>query len=83
MYESFLKKSLTLLSVFFFFFLKPNLCDSSCSKKDIPVPNFTIHEIHCSRNLEVCRYCNESIPKSEMKNHIESEHVQVMSTVLP
>ncbi|KAM9178578.1 TRAF-type zinc finger domain-containing protein 1 [Mergus octosetaceus] len=46
-------------------------------KKDIPVPNFTIHEIHCSRNLEVCRYCNESIPKSEMKNHIESEHVQV------
>ncbi|OXB84898.1 UNVERIFIED_CONTAM: hypothetical protein H355_016020 [Colinus virginianus] len=46
-------------------------------KKDIPAANFTIHEIHCSRNLEVCRYCNESVPKSEMKNHIESEHVQV------
>ncbi|KFP61606.1 TRAF-type zinc finger domain-containing protein 1, partial [Cariama cristata] len=38
---------------------------------------FIIHEIHCSRNIEVCRYCSESIPKSEMKNHIESEHVQV------
>ncbi|KFQ90359.1 TRAF-type zinc finger domain-containing protein 1, partial [Phoenicopterus ruber ruber] len=36
-----------------------------------------IHEIHCSRNIEVCRYCSESIPKSEMKDHIESEHVQV------
>ncbi|XP_074868970.1 TRAF-type zinc finger domain-containing protein 1 isoform X2 [Carettochelys insculpta] len=46
-------------------------------KKDIPVANFTIHEIHCSRNIGVCRFCKESLPKSEMKNHIESEHVQV------
>ncbi|NXR15524.1 TRAD1 protein, partial [Semnornis frantzii] len=46
-------------------------------KKGIPAANFIIHEIHCSRNIEVCSYCNESIPKSEMKNHIESEHVQV------
>ncbi|KAM9280971.1 TRAF-type zinc finger domain-containing protein 1 [Morus bassanus] len=46
-------------------------------KKDIPVANFIMHEIHCSRNIEVCRYCSELIPKSEMKNHIESEHVQV------
>ncbi|XP_010215309.1 PREDICTED: LOW QUALITY PROTEIN: TRAF-type zinc finger domain-containing protein 1 [Tinamus guttatus] len=46
-------------------------------KKDIPVANFTIHEIHCSRNIEVCCYCRESIPKTEMKNHVESEHVQV------
>ncbi|XP_042661642.1 TRAF-type zinc finger domain-containing protein 1 isoform X2 [Tyto alba] len=46
-------------------------------KKDIPAVNFIIHEIHCSRNIEVCRYCSESIPKSEMKTHIESEHGQV------
>ncbi|NWR67691.1 TRAD1 protein, partial [Bucorvus abyssinicus] len=46
-------------------------------KKDIPAANFIIHEIHCSRNLDVCRYCGDSIPRSEMKNHIESEHVQV------
>ncbi|XP_031448356.1 TRAF-type zinc finger domain-containing protein 1 [Phasianus colchicus] len=46
-------------------------------KKNIPAANFTIHEIHCSRNLEVCHYCNESVPKAEMKNHIDSEHVQV------
>ncbi|XP_035747430.1 TRAF-type zinc finger domain-containing protein 1 isoform X1 [Egretta garzetta] len=46
-------------------------------KKDVPVANFIMHEIHCSRNIEVCRYCSDLIPKSEMKNHIESEHVQV------
>ncbi|KFV55021.1 TRAF-type zinc finger domain-containing protein 1, partial [Gavia stellata] len=46
-------------------------------KKDILVANFIMHEIHCRRNIEVCRYCSELIPKSEMKNHIESEHVQV------
>ncbi|NXW39918.1 TRAD1 protein, partial [Nyctiprogne leucopyga] len=46
-------------------------------KRDIPVANFIMHEIHCSRNLEVCRCCGESIPKSEMRNHTESEHVQV------
>uniref|UniRef100_A0A8D2M8E8 TRAD1 protein n=1 Tax=Zonotrichia albicollis TaxID=44394 RepID=A0A8D2M8E8_ZONAL len=48
-----------------------------CCKKDIPAVNFIIHEIHCRRNIEMCPYCSDSIPKSEMKNHIESEHVQV------
>ncbi|XP_039937144.1 TRAF-type zinc finger domain-containing protein 1 isoform X2 [Hirundo rustica] len=46
-------------------------------KKDIPAVNFIIHEIHCRRNIEICPYCSDTIPKSEMKNHIESEHVQV------
>ncbi|KAM7034410.1 TRAF-type zinc finger domain-containing protein 1 [Acridotheres tristis] len=46
-------------------------------KKEIPAVNFIIHEIHCRRNIEICPYCSDSIPKSEMKNHIESEHVQV------
>ncbi|XP_063271663.1 TRAF-type zinc finger domain-containing protein 1 [Prinia subflava] len=46
-------------------------------KKDIPAVNFIIHEIHCRRNIEICPYCSDSIPKSEMKNHIEAEHVQV------
>ncbi|NWW29496.1 TRAD1 protein, partial [Panurus biarmicus] len=46
-------------------------------KKDIPAVNFIIHEIHCRRNIEICPYCSDSIPKSEMKKHIESEHVQV------
>ncbi|XP_030316618.1 TRAF-type zinc finger domain-containing protein 1 [Calypte anna] len=46
-------------------------------QKDVPLANFIMHEIHCSRNIEVCSFCSESVPKSEMKNHIESEHVEV------
>ncbi|XP_028913698.1 TRAF-type zinc finger domain-containing protein 1 [Ornithorhynchus anatinus] len=51
------------------------LCDNC--KREIPVPNFTIHEIHCRRNLGICHICKEPIPKSEMKNHMELEHTQV------
>ncbi|XP_069070916.1 TRAF-type zinc finger domain-containing protein 1 isoform X1 [Pleurodeles waltl] len=47
-------------------------------KKDIPEANFTIHEIHCKRNIDVCTFCREPFPKSEMKNHIDTEHAQVL-----
>uniref|UniRef100_A0ACB8G0U4 Uncharacterized protein n=1 Tax=Sphaerodactylus townsendi TaxID=933632 RepID=A0ACB8G0U4_9SAUR len=56
------------------------LC-SNC-KKDIPVANFTIHEIHCSRNIGVCSFCQESVPKSEMENHMELEHTQASACPL-
>ncbi|KFP70010.1 TRAF-type zinc finger domain-containing protein 1, partial [Acanthisitta chloris] len=46
-------------------------------KKHIPAVNFIIHEIHCRRNIEICPYCRDCIPKSEMKNHIKAEHVEV------
>ncbi|XP_056178527.1 uncharacterized protein LOC130141532 [Falco biarmicus] len=45
--------------------------------KDIPASNFTIHEVHCSRFLAACQYCEVYIPISEMKNHFASEHVEV------
>lgn len=48
-----------------------------CSQKEIPLANFTMHEIHCSRNIGVCHICKESFPKSEMKSHQELEHTQV------
>lgn len=51
------------------------LC-SNC-QKEIPLANFTMHEIHCSRNIGVCHICKESFPKSEMKSHQELEHTQV------
>ncbi|XP_061866257.1 TRAF-type zinc finger domain-containing protein 1 isoform X2 [Colius striatus] len=55
--------------------LETRLC-GNC-KKDIPAVNFIIHEIHCSRNIQVCRRCGEPVPRSEMNHHMEAEHVQV------
>ncbi|KAM6422657.1 TRAF-type zinc finger domain-containing protein 1 isoform 1-T2 [Liasis olivaceus] len=52
------------------------LC-SNC-QKDIPLANFTIHEIHCSRNIGICPVCKESFPKAEMRTHQEQEHAQIV-----
>ncbi|XP_006894740.1 PREDICTED: TRAF-type zinc finger domain-containing protein 1 [Elephantulus edwardii] len=51
------------------------LCDNC--KKEIPVFNFTIHEIHCQRNIGMCPICKEPLPKSDMKTHVATEHCQV------
>lgn len=51
------------------------LCDNC--KKEIPVFNFTIHEIHCQRNIGVCPLCKEPFPKSDMETHMATEHCQV------
>ncbi|XP_055462202.1 TRAF-type zinc finger domain-containing protein 1 [Psammomys obesus] len=51
------------------------LCDNC--KKEIPVFNFTIHEIHCQRNIGVCPICKEPFPKSDMDIHMTTEHCQV------
>ncbi|KAM9622802.1 TRAF-type zinc finger domain-containing protein 1 isoform 1-T1 [Trichechus inunguis] len=51
------------------------LCDNC--KKEIPVFNFTIHEIHCQRNIGMCPVCKEPFPKSDMETHMATEHCQV------
>ncbi|KAM6166646.1 TRAF-type zinc finger domain-containing protein 1 isoform 1-T3 [Erethizon dorsatum] len=51
------------------------LCDNC--KKEIPVFNFTIHEIHCQRNIGICPVCKEPFPKSDMEIHMATEHCQV------
>ncbi|KAM9746681.1 TRAF-type zinc finger domain-containing protein 1 isoform 2-T2 [Dama dama] len=51
------------------------LCDNC--KKEIPVFNFTIHEIHCQRNIGMCPVCKEPFPKSDMETHVATEHCQV------
>lgn len=51
------------------------LCDNC--KKEIPVCNFTIHEIHCQRNIGICPVCKEPFPKSDMEIHMATEHCQV------
>ncbi|EPY85898.1 TRAF-type zinc finger domain-containing protein 1, partial [Camelus ferus] len=46
-------------------------------KKEIPVFNFIIHEIHCQRNIGMCPICKEPFPKSDMETHMATEHCQV------
>ncbi|XP_036132959.1 TRAF-type zinc finger domain-containing protein 1 isoform X1 [Molossus molossus] len=55
--------------------LDTRLCDNC--KKEIPVCNFTIHEIHCQRNIGMCPVCKEPFPKSDMETHMATEHCQV------
>ncbi|KAM3825952.1 TRAF-type zinc finger domain-containing protein 1 isoform 1-T2 [Vipera latastei] len=52
------------------------LCNNC--QKDIPLANYTIHEIHCSRNIGICPICKESFPKAEMRTHREQEHAQII-----
>ncbi|XP_045390755.1 TRAF-type zinc finger domain-containing protein 1 isoform X2 [Lemur catta] len=51
------------------------LCDNC--KKEIPVFNFTMHEIHCQRNIGMCPICKEPFPKSDIETHVATEHCQV------
>ncbi|XP_063820435.1 TRAF-type zinc finger domain-containing protein 1 [Pseudophryne corroboree] len=46
-------------------------------KHDVPVINFTIHEIHCRRNISMCKVCKEPFPTSDMEEHMTREHTPV------
>lgn len=51
------------------------LCDNC--KREIPACNFTMHEVHCQRNIGVCPVCKEPCPKSELEAHVATDHCQV------
>ncbi|XP_045503157.1 TRAF-type zinc finger domain-containing protein 1-like isoform X2 [Colias croceus] len=43
-------------------------------KRDIPADNFTIHSIHCARNIRMCPVCKEPFPHAELQEHHEKMH---------
>ncbi|XP_068623399.1 uncharacterized protein [Battus philenor] len=43
-------------------------------KREIPAVNFTIHSVHCTRNLRVCPVCKEPVLLGELERHNEKLH---------
>ncbi|XP_073419460.1 TRAF-type zinc finger domain-containing protein 1 isoform X2 [Dendrobates tinctorius] len=46
-------------------------------KRDIPTVNFTMHEVHCRRNICVCDLCKEPVHRSDLEDHHATEHASV------
>ncbi|XP_052051860.1 XIAP-associated factor 1 isoform X2 [Apodemus sylvaticus] len=45
-------------------------------KRSVSSLHFTLHEAHCLRFLVLCQECEEPIPESKMKAHMEAVHQQ-------
>ncbi|CAH0758362.1 unnamed protein product [Diatraea saccharalis] len=43
-------------------------------KREIPAVNFTIHSVHCARNIRVCPVCKEPVPVADLAEHHETMH---------
>lgn len=49
-----------------------NHCDRAIS-----LSNFDLHCVHCSRNLEKCKFCGNMVPKKHAEEHYLSTHAPV------
>nr|XP_048304620.1 XIAP-associated factor 1 [Myodes glareolus] len=45
-------------------------------KRNVASAHFTLHEAHCLRFLVVCPECEEPIPQSKIKEHVDTVHQQ-------
>ncbi|KPJ11653.1 TRAF-type zinc finger domain-containing protein 1 [Papilio machaon] len=48
------------------------ICEN-CNR-EIPVVNYTIHSVHCARNIRMCPVCKEPVPIAELEEHTEKLH---------
>ncbi|XP_004928993.2 uncharacterized protein LOC101739743 [Bombyx mori] len=46
-------------------------------KREIPSTNFTIHSVHCARNIGVCPVCKEPVPLADLQKHHDELHKQL------
>ncbi|KAK7074916.1 hypothetical protein SK128_009061, partial [Halocaridina rubra] len=46
-------------------------------KREVSAVNFTIHTVHCQRNIAVCSICNQPVPRSHYQQHVENNHKSV------
>ncbi|XP_037491753.1 XIAP-associated factor 1 [Jatropha curcas] len=42
-------------------------------EKAIPAPNINLHIAHCTRKLERCKFCRETVPKREAQRHYSNK----------
>ncbi|OWR55107.1 TRAF-type zinc finger domain-containing protein 1 [Danaus plexippus plexippus] len=43
-------------------------------KREIPLANFTIHAVHCARNIRLCPVCKEPVPVQDLQQHHDDQH---------
>ena len=48
------------------------------SNREISENAYILHEIHCKRNLTLCKVCNEPVQKAELEEHNQTEHGPVL-----
>ena len=45
-----------------------------CSKQDIALSNYQLHELHCARHIQLCKVCGEPVPRGKLTEHEQEEH---------
>ncbi|XP_018013302.1 mucin-12 isoform X2 [Hyalella azteca] len=43
-------------------------------KKEVASLNFTVHVVHCTRNVAQCTVCGEPVSRSQYQHHLQSQH---------
>lgn len=47
------------------------------SRRGIPSAAFTLHNLHCSKNIVICKKCQEPVAKAELEAHDKDAHAMV------